>query len=369
MPTLIISLAIVPSVSPSATLKESAGMRVATMGGAMMTQVITYRSLTAFYAASALGMGLSLVIGFYLAMLFQLTAQLDWLFFLGVFLGLPVAIASISFYMGWRQKKDIVGYNAPDWELKPVQMTIEDARSLPHEYNRKYSRLVANSNFWLFFTPTLLIILIMALPLYSIYEDDGLSGFIPVLNALLLVVLFSVTLLGAFRATSNSASADFTLPLIREAVRLADLQGKVAGVCQVQVVIDKGKDGELEIYDNPRVVIRVKGLEDDAYVESWSDDLKAVTKVLCRLFEKDGKPQVVWWWISTDRNFRKFIYPDEEGYYVKNPVRTNVSNPGVQDVVLVTENAIALIVKEYLQTRAESAGLHSLLEQLNVENH
>ena len=335
----------------------------------MMTQVIAYRSLTAFYAASTIGAGLSLLVGYYLAMLFQPTAHLDWLSFLGIFLGLPVVVAFMSSYMGWRQKKGIVEYNAPDWDLKPVQMTIEDARSLTREYNRKYSRLVANSNFWSFFIPILLIILIMALPLYSFHEDVGLSGYIPLLNAVYLVVLFSVTLVGAFRATSNSASADFTLPLVREVVRLADLQGRVAGVCQVRVVLDKAENGDLEVYDNPRVVIRIRELETEAYVESWSDDLKAVTKVLCRLFEKDGKPQVVWWWISTDRNFRKFVHPDDEGYYVKNPVKTNVGSPGVQDVVLVTENAVALIVKEYLQTRGESAELRSLLEQLNVENH
>ncbi len=335
----------------------------------MMTQVIAYRSLTTFYAACMIGTGLSLLVGYYLAMLFQPTTQLDWLSFLGVFLGLPVVVAFISFYIGWRQKKGIVKYNAPDWDLKPVQMTIEDARSLPRKYNRKYSRLVANSNFWSFFIPILLIVLIMALPLYSFYEGDGLSGYIPLLNAVLLVVLFSVTLVGAFRATSNSASTDFTLPLVREAVRLADLQGRVAGVCQIRVVLDKAGDDDLEVYDNPRVLIRIKELESEAYVESWSDDLKAVTKVLCRLFEKDGNPQVVWWWISTDRNFRKFVRPDDEGYYVKNPVRTNMRSPGVQDVALVTENAVALIVKEYLRTRGESAGLRLLLQQLNVENH
>lgn len=335
----------------------------------MMTQVIAYRSLMKIYAATTIGIGLSLLAGYYLAMLLQPTAQLDWLSFLGVFLGLPVAVAFISFYIGWRQKKGIVEYNAPEWDLKPVQMTIEDAKSLPREYNRKYSRLVANSNFWLFFNPILLIILIMALPLYSFYEDDRLSGYIPLLNAVLLVILFSVTLFGAFRATSNSASADFTLPLIREAVRLADSQGKVAGVSQVRVVLDKAEDGDLQVYDNPRVILRIKELETEAYVESWSDDLKAITKVLCRLFEKDENPQVVWWWISTDRNFRKFVHPDDEGYYVRNPVRTNVRSLGVQDVVLVTENAVALIAKEYIQTRGESAGLRLLMQQLKVENH
>lgn len=344
-------------------------MREMSMDGATMTQAIIYRSLGAFYAALAIGTGFSLFIGYYLALLFQPTSELDWLSFLIVFLCVPVAIALLSSYIGWHQKKTNATYAAPEWELTPVQMAIEDARRLLGAYNHKYSRLVANSSYWLFFIPILLILLILALPLYSLYEDSSLSGYIPLLNAIEFALLFSISLFGAFRATSNSASADFTLPLIREAVKLANFQAKVAGVCKVRVVLDKAEEGNFAIYDNPRVIIRIEGLETEAYVESWSDDLRAITKVLCRLHEKDGKPQVVWWWISTDRNFRKFIHPDDSGYYVKNPVKTNVSRLGVKDISLVTQNAVALIVKEYLQTREESEMLRSLLIELNAENN
>jgi len=339
------------------------------MGGVTMTQVTIYKSMAAFYGFAIIGAVLSFAAGFYLTVLFRPIAELDILSFLGVFLGIPVLVAFLSFYIGWYYKKNIVEYHPPEWEFKPVQMTIKDAKKLPREYNRKYSRLVANSNFWYFFTPIFLIILISTFPLYAFYENASLSEYVPILNAVSLILIFLITLSGAFRSISNSASADFNLPLIREAVKLAEIQSKVAGVCNVRVVLDKAVEGELAIYDNPRVIIRIEGLVNEAYVESWSEELRAITRVLARLYEKDGNPQVVWWWFSTDRNFRKFIDPDEEGYYVKHPITTNIKHPGVKDIALVTENAVALIVKEYLKTRGETDELLNILKNLHVENH
>jgi hypothetical protein len=339
------------------------------MGGVMMTQVTAYKSMSAFYGFAIFGAVLSFLAGFYLSMLFRPTTELDIFTFLGVFLGIPVLVAIFSFYVGWYYKKNIVVYHAPEWDFKPVQITIEDAKKLPREYNRKYSHLVANSNFWYFFTPILLIILISTFPLYAFYEDASLSEYISFLNAVSLTLLFSITLFGTFRAISNSASADFTLPLVREATKLAEIQSKVVGVCNIRVVLDKAVEGELAVYDNPRVIFRIEGLENEAYIESWSEDLRALSRVLGRLYEKDENPQIVWWWFSTDRNFRKFIHPDEEGYYVKYLITTNIKNPGVKDISLITENAVALIVKEYLKTRGESDALLELLKNLNVENH
>ncbi|MFW9958254.1 MAG: hypothetical protein ACFFCT_09285 [Candidatus Odinarchaeota archaeon] len=344
-------------------------MLITAMGGVTMTQVTNYKSMAALYGFAIIGAVLSFAAGFYLTVLFRPIAELDILSFLGVFLGIPVLVAFLSFYIGWYYKKNIIEYHPPEWEFKPVQMTIKDAKKLPREYNRKYSRLVANSNFWYFFTPIFLIILISTFPLYAFYENASLSEYVPILNAVSLILIFLITLSGAFRSISNSASADFNLPLIREAVKLAEIQSKVAGVCNVRVVLDKAIEGELAIYDNPRVIIRIEGLVNEAYVESWSEELRAITRVLARLYEKDGNPQVVWWWFSTDRNFRKFINPDEEGYYVKHPITTNIKHPGVKDIALVTENAVALIVKEYLKTRGETDELLNILKNLHVENH
>ena len=366
---MIISITILPNITYSAILKESIGVLNTAMGGATMTQVTVYKSIAAFYGFAVIGAVLSFTACFYLSVLFRPITELDILSFLGVFLGIPVLVAVLSFYVGWYYKKNVVQYFPPEWEFKPVQMSIDDAKKLPKEYNRKYYRLVANSNFWYFFTPILLIILISTVPLYAFYENASLSEYVSLLNAVSLTLIFLITLLGSFRAISNSASADFNLPLIREAVKLAEIQSNVVGVCNVRVVLDKAIEEELVIYDNPRVIIRIESIENEAYIESWSEDLRAVTRVLGRLYEKDENPQVVWWWFSTDRNFRKFIHPDEEGYYVKHPIITKTRNPGVLDICLITENAVALIVKEYLKTRGETAELLSILRNLQVENH
>jgi hypothetical protein len=366
---LIISISIFPIKSSLVILKESAGFPILNMGGVMMTQLTVYKSMSLFYGVAVIGTIFNLIAGYYLALQFQPTVQLDLFSFIGVFLGIPVLVAFVSFYFGMHNKKNIVEYHSPKWDLKPVQMTIEDAKKLPGKYNRKYSRLVANSHFWYFFVPILLMILIVALPLYGFFEDANLSEYVPPSIAISMATLFLINVFGAFRAISNPASSDFTLPLIREAVKLAEIQSKVAGICNVRVVLDKAEDGELAVYDNPRVIARIKGLENEAYVESWSDDLRTVTKVLGRLYEKDGHPQVVWWWFSTDRFFRKFVNPDENGYYVKYLVRTNIHHPGVKDVSLITQNIVALILREYLKTRGESVELSELLKNLNVENH
>jgi hypothetical protein len=366
---LIISISILSNISSLVILKESARLPITDSGGVMMTQLTVYRSISIFYGIAVLGTFLSLLSGYYLAMMFQPTTQLDLISFLGVFLGLPVLVACLSFYVGWHSKKNIVEYHAPTWDLEPVQMTVEDAKKLPRNYNRKYSRLVANSNFWFFFIPILLIVLIMTFPLFAFYEDTTLSNYNSILNAISLTLLFLITLLGAFKATSNPASSDFTLPLIREAVKIAEIQSKVIGVCNVRVVLDKAEEEGFAVYANPRVVIRIEGLEREAYVESWSEDLRAITRVLCRLYEKDEHPQVVWWWISTDRNFRKYVSPDENGYYVKYPVQSNIQHPGVKDISLITKNAVVLIINEYLKTRGESAQLSEILKNFNLENH
>ncbi|MFW9844549.1 MAG: hypothetical protein ACFFEV_08230, partial [Candidatus Thorarchaeota archaeon] len=115
------------------------------------------------------------------------------------------------------------------------------------------------------------------------------------------------------------------------------------------------------------ILLRIAGIKSESYVESWTDDLGAITKVLSRLYEKGDNPQTVWWWISEDRNFRKYIGTNQEGYYVKNPVRSNIAFPGVKDARLVTENSIALVIREYLKFGNESKELRTILKELNAD--
>ena len=333
-----------------------------------MTELITYRPMTQYNVVFVLGTILSFLIGFFHVPQYMPVLNWDWLSILGLFVGLPVLIASLAYSYGWNFKVNVVEYNAHEWDYEPVQLTIDDVRSLPKDFNKENSRLVSQGNYWMFFTPIIILVLIAAFPTYAFLEDSTIAQYASISMGFLFATLFAGTLFTGFKTTSNAASADFTLPLIREAIRLAKTQEKVFGVANIRVVMDKAESGDYTIYRQPRILLRIKGLENESYVESWTDDLGAITKVLCRLYEKDDNPQVVWWWVSEDRNFRKYIAADRDGYYVKNPVKSNITFPGVKDTRLVTENCIALIVKEYLKTRNESEELQTILKEINAEN-
>jgi hypothetical protein len=332
-----------------------------------MTELVTYKPMTQYYVVLALGTILSLLIGFFIVPMFMPSSTWDWISILGMFVGLPILLASLGYYYGWRFKVNIVEYNAPEWDFESVQLTIEEASSLKKHYNKENSRLVSHGNYWMFFVPIILLVFIPAIPVYSFIEDSRIAQYSTILLGASFALLFAITIFTGYRTTSNQASSDFTLPLIRETLRLAKIQDKVAGVSNIRVVLDKAESGDLRIYRLPRVLLRIKHLEKEGYIESWTDDLGAITKVLCRLYENSDKPQVVWWWISEDRNFRKFVGEDQSGYYVKNPVRSNIKFPGVKDAQLVTENSVALIVLEYVKTRNDTAELRAILSELNAE--
>lgn len=333
----------------------------------IMTELVTYKSMTQYYLVFTIGTILSLLLGFLIVPMFMPSSTWDWVSILGMFVGLPILLASFGYYYGWRFKANVVDYKAPDWDLEPVQLTIDEASKLKKEYNKENSRLVSHGNYWMFFIPIILLVLIPAIPVYSFIENPSFSQYSSILLGSFFGFLFAITIFTGYRTTSNQASPDFTLPLIRETIRLAKVQNEVAGVSSIRVVLDKAESGDLCIYRLPRVLLRIKHLEKVSYIESWTDDLGAITKVLCRLYEDGDKPQVVWWWISEDRNFRKFVGEDQSGYYVKNPVQSNIKFPGVKDAQLVTENCVALIVREYVKTRNDTAELRAILGELKAE--
>ena len=333
-----------------------------------MAELITYRPMTQYNVVFALGTILSFLIGFFLVPLFMPVLVWDWTFILGIFVGLPILLSSLSYYYGWNFKVNVVEYNAPEWDFESVQLTIDDARSLPKRFNKENSRLVADGNYWMFFIPIIILMFIAAFPVYAVFEDPTIVQYTSITMGISFAILFAVTLFTGFKSTSNTASADFTLPLIREIIRLAKIQNTVHGVANIRVVLNKAVSGDFAVYKEPRVLLRIKGLESEGYVESHTDDLGAITKVLCRLYENDDNPQVVWWWVSEDRNFRKFVGSSRYGYYVKNPVQSNITFPGVKDASLVTKNSIALMVKEYLKTRDGSEELRPIIKELNAEN-
>lgn len=227
--------------------------------------------------------------------------------------------------------------------------------------------MVANSNYWIFFIPITLLLFMSALPMYLLIESPSFSSLQAWMFALSLSLSYSIASIGALRATSNIASDDFNILLVRETIRLAKLQKKVLGLSHVRVVMDKAEQDGYTVYEAPRVVSRISGLEKVGYLESWSEELGAMNRVLCRLYESEGHPEVVWWWFAEDRHFKKFVDKDKAGYYVKYPISYKTGEPGVKDVSKVIENAIAIIILEWFHTRGENEELSLILEKLNAE--
>ena len=332
----------------------------------MAETIVSYNSMTKIYAAILLGTLLSLVLGYYVANLFLPSSGWDWISILLWFIGLPVLVTTIGFYIGWYGKKSAIEYTDPVWEMKPVQMTIDDARGLVKQNKRKYWRMVSNSSYWTFFIPITLLLFMAGYPVYIFLESPSIAGLESWVFGFALSLTYVVASIGALLATSNAATEDFDILLVREAIALAKVQEKIPGISNVRVVLDKGEQGGYEMYESPRVVSRIKGIEKDAYIESWSDDLHAITRVLCRLHESGRFPQIIWWWMSRDRNFRKFVGTDENGYYVRLPVQSKVKHPGVKDIALVFKNAVAIIILEWLQTHGENDDLKDILRELDA---
>lgn len=284
------------------------------------------------------------------------------------YLGLPLLVTILNFYLGWRFKRNNLDYNSPTWEFDASQLKVEEAKKLPGQYNRQFSRLVAVPTFWYYFLPIVIIIFLFTLPLYSLYIDSSVLDWIPTILAISLGFLHIFTLWSSWRSTSCKASGDFKLPLIRENVKLAETQSKISGFSHIRIVLDKAEHAGLEIYRKPRVIARVSGLEEDAYIETSTEELGSVDRVLVRSYKSEEVPEIIWWWTHRDRNFRKYVGDKSEGHYVKTPVPSRVSDLGVKDVRLVLENALALLLVERLRLYGPDKSLSSMLDELGIQS-
>jgi hypothetical protein len=233
-------------------------------------------------------------------------------------------------------------------------------------HNKKYFRVIAYSNYWYFLLPPILVIVALGLPLYSFYEDSSIQSNVPVIFATLLIVIFLLSEYGSYRASSNAASRDFTLPLVREAIKLAKTQANVAGISKIHVVLDHASIEDFHVYKNPRVVARVSGTEKDAYIESKTEDIGAIDRLLIHLNSSPHSEQINWWWQSRDRNFRKYVGDDEDGYYVRSPIPSLIDDLGVKYVKLVTENAVAILLIEWNRIHGPDSALKDILRKLGV---
>ena len=271
----------------------------------------------------------------------------------------------IGAFVGWKGKQ-AVEYSSPEWKFEPVQLKPEECKSFVRKHNRNHTRLVASGNFWFFFIPVLLIIAMFGLPLWVLYEAPWLTQYAALLEAAMLALIYLTSFAAMYLGSANSASEDFTMPLVREAAWLARKQSKVPGISHIRVVVDTAEFAGLHIHRNPRVIARISGHEKDAYIESWSEEVGAIAKMLCRLYPSDTSPQVIWWWFSGDRHFRKYVGDDKGGYYVRNPVPSRIKELGVKDVELVTENAVGLILLESLQIKGDNEAARETLSRLGI---
>ena len=330
-------------------------------------EVITQKSMDGFIGLVILGLAIFPPGGALLGRAYLSLGAWDLVQYILYFFGLPVLVAAIAFLLGWWFKKGTSTYNEPEWKFEAVKLTLEDAKKLPSTYNRKYHRLVANSNYWMFFIPVGLITLAAAIPPYIVFELPWLGAYIEIIIAVLLALLYISSILGGYLATSSSASEDFTLPLIREALRLADKQKKLPGISSISIVMDRAEHEGFKIYDEPRVLIRIQDLEKESYIETWSGEVNSIERMLLRIYQSDDHPQIIWWWVSHDRMFRKYSSPEDKGYYVKYPVKSPVKQIGVKDVEVLTANGIAIVIREWIHTRGSSPALEFILEALNSE--
>ncbi|MFW9913462.1 MAG: hypothetical protein ACFFEU_13375 [Candidatus Thorarchaeota archaeon] len=331
----------------------------------MSASPVVYKSDWNFIIAFIVGIVLNLAVGIILSSMY-LPLPFDLVLVLALFLGFPTLFAIFAYSIGWYTKKHIAEYTPPDWEFQPIQLKLEEVPEMVKEYHHDYRRLEARSNYWTYHLPLIVIMLIFSIPFYLSFIDSSVLQLAQLIIPAALILNHAVASIGAFFATSSEASEDFALPLIREALWLGNVQSKVPGISQIRLVMDKAIHEGFRIYREPRIVMRISGFEHDGYIESWSEDLRAIARVLCRLYESEEHGQVVWWWVSTDRNFRKYTDVEDTGYYVRLPVPSQVKELGVRDVRLVTENAVAIVLSELSQLRGESNEIVSLLADLGV---
>ncbi|MHA2601318.1 MAG: hypothetical protein AM324_004205 [Candidatus Thorarchaeota archaeon SMTZ1-83] len=348
----------------SGTLKEQSD-RFGTVGGEMTESPVVYRSITVYQLLIGFLLALNITAGVAIGQAY-LPLPFDIWFTLLPFLVVPVLMVIAAYAIGYTAKKKSIEYNAPDWDYKPVQFTVEDVKQLIKDHHRDYLRLESRSNYWLFHIPIIIIVTIYALPFYVSLENPWLLPAAQLMLPVLFALNHVVTSAGAFLATSNDASDDFTLPLIREALWLVREQYRATGVSQARVVMNRAELGGLRVFKDPRVILRVKSFEKRGYIESWSADLKAINRLFFRLHETEANSQVIWWWHSWDRNFRKYTSPDDEGYYVRRPIPSEAKELGVRDVLAVTENAIAIFLLEIIRLEGESEAARSILSELGA---
>ena len=280
-------------------------------------------------------------------------------------ISVPLVITAAGFFLG-RAGKKRVEYQRPNWEFEPVQFEPADLKKKGKEYLRKYSRLTPRSELWMWFLPVVLAVSEVGFLYYGAIFDTITARFLLIIAAVLHPALLGASAYVGFQAMENEASKDFKLPLIREAIWLAQKQDSLPGLYDVRVVLDKAECNGYEIYRFPRVFARVEYVEDDGYIESWSGELWSLERVHV-LLHPDRDDSVMWYWRSMDRQFRESEGPDSYGHYVKEPPFPR-SKLGVKDVETVLTAAEILLLKEWIEREEGHDDAENLLSRLQSDD-
>lgn len=273
----------------------------------------------------------------------------------------PLSITAGGFFLG-RAGKKRVEYTQPDWEFEPVQYKPDDLREMGKDYLREYIRLTPRSELWMWFLPVVLVLMVVGFLYHGAVSNTYISRMLLITGGILHPAMFAASVYVGFLAMSNEASEDFKLPLIREAIWLAEKQNNLLGFHDVRVVLDKAEYHGYEVYRSPRVFARVEYIEDDGYIESWSGELWSVSRVHARLHSGE-EDSIMWYWRSIDRQFRKSVGSRSHGHYVENPPLPS-SKLGVKDVENILTAAEILLLREWTELQDDHDDAENLLSRL-----
>lgn len=317
-------------------------------------------SLKALFVALLIG---TQVLGIIVTQMLK-SENYGFILFLLYIISVPLTILTAGFFLG-RAAKNRLEYRRPDWEFETVQFEPSDLRKKGKEYLRKYRRLTPRSELWMWFLPVVLALSKVGFLYYGIVSEATIAEFLLIAASVLHPALLASSAYVGYHAMENEASGDFRLPLIREAIWLAEKQDSLPGFYDVRVVLDKAEHDGYEIYRSPRVFARVRYVEDDGYIESWSGELWAVERVHA-LLHSDKEDSVMWYWRSMDRQFRESEGPDSYGHYVKEPPFPR-SKLGVKDVRTVLIAAEILLLREWIKRQDGHEDAEELLCRLQKD--
>ncbi|MGQ4871199.1 MAG: hypothetical protein ACP6IT_05120 [Candidatus Thorarchaeota archaeon] len=282
------------------------------------------------------------------------------------YLAIPVVITTAAYAIGWYGKKRAVTYVAPTWVFRPTELTLDEAKSLAKEYPTANVRLVAYGRMWYFMVPPVLILLILAIPLYAADIDASLWSVAPAVYAASLGAATAIAVYGAFRATANDATNDFDLSFLRETIWLGGVQAQVPGLTRVRVGLEVAEFAGYRVFREPHVIATVQGIEEESRIQAWSEEVGALKRLLAYLATGHGHGRIVWSWHARDRDFWKTTGSGTSGYYVRPPVRTRAREMSVKDVELVTRNAVGLVALEWLRAHPDDTTVLDVLNRIGA---